>query len=108
MTSKLSVFELLPDKTKKQWLKVKLQQDTKIQLSYDWNQSTFGSSSTILNPLTEVRGQKISLNGQQAVQPWRKDAGMVKKFGFQQLFRPLTSVQGWRMVWGNFLTFYLS
>ena len=34
--------------------------DIKIQVSYDKKQSTLGSSSTILHPLTEVRGRKIA------------------------------------------------
>ena len=40
--------------------------DIKIQVSCDNKQSTLGSSSTILYPLTGVRGQKICSNGQQA------------------------------------------
>ena len=40
--------------------------DIKIQVSGDKKQSTLGSSSTILRPLTEVRGQKICSNGQHA------------------------------------------
>ena len=35
---------------------------------------------------------------------WRKDAQTVKKmtcWPFEQVFRPLTSVKGWRMVWLN-------
>ena len=40
--------------------------DIKIQVSCDKKQSALGSSSTILHPLTEVRGQKICSNSQQA------------------------------------------
>ena len=36
------------------------------KFSFDKKQSSLGSSSTILHPLTEVRGQKICSNGQQA------------------------------------------
>ena len=36
------------------------QWDIQIQVSYDWNQSTLGSSSTIIHPLTEVEGRKIT------------------------------------------------
>ena len=35
--------------------------DIKIQVSFDKKQSTLGSSSTILHPLTEVRGRKFAL-----------------------------------------------
>jgi len=38
--------------------------DIKIQVNND--KSTWGSSSTILHPLSEVRGRKFCLNGQQA------------------------------------------
>ena len=44
----------------------KLQQDIQIQVSYDKKQSILGRSSTILHPLTEIRGRKICFNGQQA------------------------------------------
>ena len=40
--------------------------DIKIQVNNDKKQSTWGSSSTILHPLTEVRGRKIFSNSQQA------------------------------------------
>ena len=40
--------------------------DIKIQVSCDKKQSTFGSSSTILHPLTEVRGREFCSNGRQA------------------------------------------
>ena len=40
--------------------------DIKIQVSNDKKQSTLGSSSTILHPLTEVKGRKFCSNGQQA------------------------------------------
>ena len=40
--------------------------DIKIQVSCDKKQSTLGCSSTILHPLTEVRGCKFCSNGQQA------------------------------------------
>ena len=42
-----------------------LQQDIKIQVSCDMKQSTLGCSSTILHPLTKVRGRKFC-SGQQA------------------------------------------
>ena len=40
--------------------------DIKIQVSCDMKQSTLGCSSTILHPLTEVRGRKFCSNSQQA------------------------------------------
>ena len=40
-------------------LEGEMHMDIKIQVSCDMKQSTLGSSSTILHPLTEVRGQKI-------------------------------------------------
>ena len=50
---------LSTDKTKKQWIQGKFQQDIKNQVSHDNKQSTLGSRSTILHPLNEVRGLKI-------------------------------------------------
>ena len=38
----------------------KLQQNIKIQVSSYWNQSTLRCSSTILHPVTEIRGQKFA------------------------------------------------
>ena len=38
---------LSSDKTQEQW---KLQLDSKIQVSYDWNESTLGFSSNIFHP----------------------------------------------------------
>ena len=40
--------------------------DIKIQVNNDKKQSTWGSSSTILHPLTEVKGRKFCSNGQHA------------------------------------------
>ena len=40
--------------------------DIKIQVSCDNKQSTLGSSSTILSPITEVKGRKICSNGKRA------------------------------------------
>ena len=39
----------------------KLYLDNKVQVSCDWKHCTFGCSSTIFHPLTEVRGLKILL-----------------------------------------------
>ena len=39
----------------------KLYLDNKVQVSCDWKHCTFGCSSTIFHPLTEVRGLKIML-----------------------------------------------
>ena len=48
-------------------LEGEVQWDIKIQVSYDWNQSPLGSSSTIINVMTEVRGQELDRSiGQQA------------------------------------------
>ena len=66
----------------KQW-------DIEIQVSYDLNQSTLGSSSTILQPLSEARGLKICSNGQQI---WLVDHS-------SKLFNIFTSVLGWRTVY---------
>ena len=55
-----------PVKQRNNELEGKLQRDIKIQLSYDLNQRTLGASSTILHPLTDVEGQTICSNDQQA------------------------------------------
>ena len=46
-------------KLEKRKLEGEMHTEIKIQVSCDMKQSTVGSSSTILHPLTEVRGQKI-------------------------------------------------
>ena len=53
-------------KKKNNELERKLQWAFKIHVSYDSNQTTLGNSSTIHHPLTDVKGQKICSNGQQA------------------------------------------
>ena len=41
-----------------------MQQDIKIQVSYDKKQNTLGCSSTILHPLTEEKGHESFSSGQ--------------------------------------------
>ena len=53
-------------KLKKGKIEGEMHPDIKIQVSCDMKQSTLGSISTILYPLTEVKGKKICSNGQQA------------------------------------------
>ena len=57
---------LLEIKQRSSELEVVQQLVIKIRVNYDLKQSTFGSSSTIHYPLTEVRGKKNCSNGEQA------------------------------------------
>ena len=43
-----------------------MHQDIKIQVSFDMKQSILGCCSTILHPLTEIKGLKFCSNGLQA------------------------------------------